>query len=251
MATEEALIDTQEGLLSYAQGGIHIPGLQVRRLSNGGMEMAVVVKGTRSGGTLEEELRTDASAAGSLLVANGHAPYSVLAATRSVFSGNTFAGTAKAPVAAPPTTSPEWMLWNGEAAGGKSYVMLEASCVSISGTLGLGLAIMGGVGTIAETVNPTAYASSVIAGTAGSVGTSNARIVNNPTILSTPAYHTLATRDQVSAVSVGSGLTADLAGKYIVPPGFGFAFEVVAPAGTNALFAVSFVWAQLQLTLTG
>ena len=249
MATEEAMIDTQDGLLSYIHSGIHIPGLQVRRLSNGGMEMAVVIKGTRSGGTIEGEVRTDAAGRGSVLVASGHAPYSVLSAARAVYAGNTYAGTAKAPVAAPPTTSPEWMLWNGEPSTGKTYVMLEAGCISISGTLGLGLALLGGVGLIAETVNPTAYASSVIAAASGTPGGSAARIVNNPTILSTPAYHALATRDQVSAVSVGSGLTANLEGKYLVPPGFGFALEVLAPAGTAALFAVSFVWAELQLTL--
>ena len=171
--------------------------------------------------------------------------YSKQSIERRIFAGNTFAGTAKAPVVAPPTTSPEWMLWNGEGAGGKKYVILEAACTLISGTTGLGLALLGGVGKIPETANPTAYASSVIASTGGSNAVTNARIVNNATLLSTPAYHVLAQQDQTAVDGLGLGLVAKLEGKYAIPPGYGFALEVFGETGTTALFAVSFVWIEM------
>jgi len=153
-----------------------------------------------------------------------------------------------APAAAPPTTSPGWVLWNGNA--DDSLVLLSVGCISISGTLGLGLSMVGGV-TKQEQLDATmvAYSGVVEGNSAGGNQGSGCRIVSNPTILGTPAYEIIAARDQVSAVSVGSGLVADLKGSVIVPPQFGYALELVAPVGTSALFTVSFKFAKVRLRL--
>ena len=245
---ETSAIDGSAAVQAYLNGHGGIKGRHVRRTFKGEMEMTVTIQALRKGTTEEQELQTDAGGAQALLTTLGQAPYGALAAARSIFCGNSLAGTAIAPEVAPPTTSPAWMLWNGEGVGGKSYVLLECAAVLISGVAGLGLSLMGGVGLSAETVNPTNYSGAVIGSTSGGVG-SKARIGQNVTLLSTPAYNILKTADQTSSNGVGNGVEANLEGKYVVPPGFAFALEVVGETGTTALFAVSFLWAEIQLDL--
>jgi hypothetical protein len=195
-----------------------------------------------------ESVQAGGDSMGNQRVVLANAEYAELSIARKIYVANSFAGTAKAPVAAPPTTSPEWALWNGDAT--KTLIMLSCGIISISGTLGLGLSMLGAV-TIQAQLDATmsAYASSVIKGASGQAGDANVRVVNNPTILGTPAWDVLAARDQVSAVSVGSGLQVDLKGAFIVPPQFAFCLEVLAPPGTAALFAVGFRFASVNVEL--
>jgi hypothetical protein len=196
-----------------------------------------------------ESIQAGSDSMGNQRVVLGNAEYAELGIARKIYIANSLAGTAFAPAAAPPTTSPSWCLWNGDTR--RSLVMLSCGIISISGTLGLGLSMVGAV-TIQAQLDATmaAYSGAVVKGASGQAGDANCRVVNNPTILGTPAYDILAARDQVSAVSVGSGLVADLKGAFIVPPGFAFVLEPVAPLGTTALFAVSFRFASLDLELT-
>jgi hypothetical protein len=177
--------------------------------------------------------------------------YAQLAKQRRIFAANTGAGTAVAPVAAPPTTTATWGLFNGEDPGGKSYALLMVTATSISGTLGLGMSLLGTVAVAAVTgTKPTAYASSHFSSLSGGVGGgSKAVFAAAVTMVGTPAWVTLASRDQASAVSVGSGLVANLEGMLIVPPQFVGAATVLAPLGTTALFSVGFVWAEVELDL--
>lgn len=193
-------------------------------------------------------LRADSR--GSLRAVLGNAEYAELASRGEIFTANTLAGTAKAPVVAPPTTSPEWVLWNGHPT--KTMIPLRASAVLISGTSGVGLSLMGGV-TTQEQLEATmaAYAGVVIGRTDGGGNDSQARIANNPTIVGTPAYDVLAAKDMLAQDAVGLGLTAELKGAYAVPPKFGFALEVVGETGTTALYAVSFTFALIELARAG
>jgi hypothetical protein len=50
-------------------------------------------------------------------------------------------------------------------------------------------------------------------------------------------------------VEVGSGLTADLDGMYIIEPGVCLGGVVLAPTGTSALFGMGFIWGELDLDL--
>lgn len=175
--------------------------------------------------------------------------YAQLTKQRRVFCATTGAGTAIAPVTAMPTTAATWALFNGEAATGKSYAVLSAFAYSVSGTLGLGMALLGTVAIAPVTgTKPTAYASSVTTSFTGS-GSTNAIFAQNVTMVGTPAWAVLAARDQVSAVSVGSGLTADVKGMLLIPPQYVGAFTVIAPTGTSALFGVGVVWAEVDLDL--
>ena len=195
-----------------------------------------------------ESIQAGADSLGNLRVALGNAEYAELGINRKIYVANMYAGTAKAPATAPPTTSPEWVIWNGDPS--RTMIPLQATVVSISGTLGLGMSLLAAV-TIQEQLDATmaAYSGAVVKGANGQAGDANVRVVNNPTILGTPAWHAVATRDQVSAVSVGSGLVADLKGAFVVPPKFGFCLEPMAPVGTSALFAISVLFASLLVEL--
>jgi hypothetical protein len=177
--------------------------------------------------------------------------YATLAKARRIYGATTGTGTAVAPVQAVPTTAAAWGLFNGEDPGGKSYAILFAGCHSISGTLGLGLALLGTVATAPVTgTKPTAYANAQVSSLSGSKSLSAAVLASAVTlVVPQPAWITLAARDQVSAVSVGSGLVADVKGMLVIPPQYVGGFTVLAPAGTTALFGIDLVWAELELDL--
>lgn len=149
-----------------------------------------------------------------------------------------------------PTTNALYALWNGEATGGKSYVIEQIACVSGSGTLGLGMSII-------AAVTKTPQSSAVSAGTgtvgpaslSGSAQTSAAVMGNNITLAdAAPCWTVVASRDQVSAVSVGSGLVANVDGLFIVRPGCCLGLNVFAPTGTTAKFGFNVIWSELQLS---
>lgn len=158
--------------------------------------------------------------------------------------------TYKAPIQAIPTTTATWALYNGEPDGGKSYLVEIAACFSVSGTLGLGLSLLGGVTKTRQSAAVAAYSGTVLDSLSGGAMNSRAALGNAVTLANTPVWVPLESRDQVSAVSVGSGLVAkDLAGRFLVRPGCCFALDVMAPVGTTALFGVAVAWSELQLDL--
>lgn len=183
---------------------------------------------------------------GALLVSQAGPKYSALSRNGRVFGATFGTGTAIAPVQAVPTTAAAWDLYNGEADGGRDYYILQVAAHSVSGTLGLGMGLLGCVSLARQTTVPTDYASSIKSSLSGGPFDSRAIFDQDQTITGgTPAWQLLASRDQVSAVSVGSGLVAVVDGMMRVQPGHIAGFSVIAPVGTSALFGVSVIWAEL------
>lgn len=182
---------------------------------------------------------------GGLIMAQGGPPYAWLARNNRIFGATFGTGTAIAPVSAVPTTAAAWDVYNGEPDGGRDLYILLVSAHSVSGTLGLGMSLLGCVSLVRQTTVPTDYASSIKTSMCGGPFDSKAIFDQDQTITGgTPAWINLAARDQVSAVSVGSGVNARVDGFMKVPPGHIAGFTVLAPAGTAALFGVSVVWAE-------
>ena len=187
---------------------------------------------------------------GSLLVSEWLPKYARLAAAGRLFAVDTHAGTAKAPVVAAPTTSPEWGLYNFSQ--DDMLVVLEAAATIKSGTQGLGLALMMATALGLQTAVTSDYAASVKNATDGTARKGEFYITNNPTLIGgTPPWHVVAADDGsvVAQVNIGSGLVANnLEGKFCARPGGGMvAMEVVGPTGTTALFSVSFLVAMIPL----
>jgi hypothetical protein len=184
---------------------------------------------------------------GSLFVSQFEPKYMEFARARRLYGANTGAGTAIAPVTAVPTTAAAWALYNPTTSS-RILVPLKVYCYSVSGTLGLGMSLLAAIPPSVVATAPTAYASSVNNSISPNAQTSTA-IFGQGVTIAAPVWNVLAARDQVSAVSVGSGLSADTDGMFLIEPGFCLAATVLAPAGTSALFGVGFIWGELDLDL--
>lgn len=185
----------------------------------------------------------------SLFIGELEPKYMEFARTRRLYGANTGAGTATAPVQALPTTTASWALYN-PATNTRVLVPLRAYCWSVSGTTGLGLAMLiGNLTTVVATASiPTAYTDSVSAAIMPNSAATNA-IFGSAVTVPAPTWNVAAARSQVAAIEVGSGLSAELHGMYIVEPGFALVGDVLAPAGVTALFGFGFIWGELDLDL--
>lgn len=176
-------------------------------------------------------------------------PYARLALEGALFAIDMSGGTAKAPVTAMPTTSPEWGLYN--ASSDKHMIVLRAICNLASGTAGLGLSICGTVAIGQQTAVSADYTGTVKSCLNGSQGQPDVWLANNPTLIGgTPAWHAFeGTKvNTVGTNSVGDTLVAKIDGMLVAPPnGYMAAFEVVGETGTTALYDVQFIVAMLKL----
>ena len=184
---------------------------------------------------------------GGLHVQTVNPKYLEYARSQRLYAASTGAGTAIAPDASLPTTTAKWALYNGDT--GKYLVVLKITAHSVSGTLGLGMSLLAGLSSTAQASAASAYASSVHkAITPGSPAT-NAVFSQNVTLAGAPIWVNVGSRDQVSAVSVGSGIVADVEGLFVIPPTYALGMTVLAPTGTTALFNVGVVYATADLAL--
>ena len=166
---------------------------------------------------------------------------------RRLYGANTGAGAALAPVTALPTTTATWILYN-PTSNNRVFVPLRAYCWGVSGTLGLGMALLLGAPNDVVATAPTLHASSVNkALMPKSQGTS--AIFGSAATIAAPVWNVMEARSQVSAVEVGSGLVTDIKGMYLIEPGYGLAGAVLAPVGTTALFGFGLIWGELDLTM--
>ena len=189
---------------------------------------------------------------GGLHIAQVSLRKSELARRGRMFGATSATGTAIAPVAAVPTTAAAWALYNAEPDGGRWYHIDTAFCWGVSGTLGLGMALLVTVPMVKQAAVVADYTASILGSLSGGVAqdgapaASRARFTQALTLTGPQSpWITVGARSQVAAVEVGSGIVAELDGKFVIPPGFFFGMTVLAPGGTNALFGVGCTWAEL------
>ena len=176
-------------------------------------------------------------------------PYAQLAAAGKVFTFDMSAGTAKAPVVAMPTTSPEWGLYNASVTD--TLILISVSVSQVSGTSGLGLAIVGAAGIGVQTAVTADFTSAVKSATNGTSSKPEAFIDNNPTLIGgTPAWHAFAGTNGsgTASIAVGDSVVADIGGLLVAPPGGHMVgLEVVGPVGTTALYDIQAIVAMVRL----
>jgi hypothetical protein len=169
-------------------------------------------------------------------------------------SGRRFTGvfstTGIAPVQAVPTTAAAWALYNGDPA--KSYVIDNINGALLSGTAGVGGAFLCIVAPLNAAV--AAAAGSAVGSRSGSNMSSKAVLGINYTLsaLSTNVQWGFveAVVSPSAALGAGSGgITADVHGRIIVPPGKVLGISLVAPAGTTPLYLAGVTWHEVELDL--
>lgn len=159
-----------------------------------------------------------------------------------------------APVTAVPTTTATFLLFNGEAAGGKSYFIDTAYAFLASGTNGVGGALLGAVTLSAQQaagVLPAAYASTVVSSLSGKSGGTKGVLANAWTIVGgTPSWGVLAKSEAAAGATIGANvLLANLDGGIVVPPQYGLALTVLSGTGTTALYGVGVSWDEIEADL--
>lgn len=172
--------------------------------------------------------------------------YFTLMGRRYAASAGTHAGIA--PVTAVPTTAGAWVLYN-PLGSGRIAVIDRVGSWSVSGTLGIGLALLCAVTKENQTTIPVDVALSIKGNLlAGAPNTQMILGVNLTMVVATPAWCVVGTRAQLGEVAVGAGISSppEFAGTRAIPPGHAFAMTHLSPAGTTPLFGVSVEWHELD-----
>jgi hypothetical protein len=157
---------------------------------------------------------------------------------------------AQAPVQDVPTTAAAYALWNGEAAGGKTYVVDAVSWWQASGTAGAGASLLAGVSSVVQAAAVAAGTGTVIKSASGSSLSSKATLGAAVTLSGAPAWMAVSGNQEPTTAGVGSGQPLQiLSGLFIVPPGFCLGLHFLAPAGTASKFSAAPMWHEIELDL--
>jgi hypothetical protein len=157
---------------------------------------------------------------------------------------------AVAPVAALPTTTAHLSLWNGEAPGGKSYV-IDAVGTMLNASAGAAINI--GVAAQLNTTNPIANPAGALAikslsGKANYGGKGNAKA--SVTVTNDSAWHEIGTQlICANTANITLAVEFPVYGRYIVPPQGMFSLASLCNAAGTATAQPIIFWHEVQLTL--
>ena len=191
------------------------------------------------------KVKIQSTKAGDLYVAQG-----LPAGTVATLSGAGYQAMATAAIAAlvvRPSTTAAFTLWNGESAGGKSYVIERVMChqlVSTAAQARFGIWLCSHpIGMAAVTADITAIKS-----TSGkSAYGGSARLDNGATVADDGWFPWGDSVDvEPTGVLPGAQISAEVNGRIIVPPTAGLSAHVVASL-VGDTFTLGFHWYELQL----
>lgn len=156
-------------------------------------------------------------------------------------------GTGVAPVAAFPTTAAHLSLWNGEAAGGKSYIISAVGAVCTTTVAAAASAsLLAHLGTATEASPAGALVIKGLSGK-GYRGTGNAKA--SVTIANSGVWHPVGPSvNTPNTANIGLGVYQDVYGRYVVPPGQIFSLATLNATAAGA-FSPFIIWHEAQLIL--
>ncbi len=200
------------------------------------------------GDGVERPLRL--SERGSLVTARYEPDYASLAAAGRVYTAQ-FGVVADgvASVTDIPTTGGHFCLYNGASASSAAPInlhILSVGFASVSGTIGIGAFLVGGVSGGAQASAVTTTAGYLLKSTSGSTRATSATADSTLTLTTAPAWSILGNYNGVSGVGIGFGSVLDVKGMFIVPPTYVFALAVVSPTGTTPKFTASITYAEVE-----
>ena len=201
-----------------------------------------------------QEIETLYNSRGDMLVAQSLPDMAELVRMGNVWSMRTATGSAFNAVAAFPTTLAATTLYNGEAAGGKSYIILSAFCstiVTAAAATQYSLICQVTPSALGISTAPTHSATTTLL-TSNSGKTTYAGLAKravNVTTFFTDGWQVIGTQGGGAAANVGLGVYADLKGMFVIPPGGSFGLNVVAGTVNTDGTVVGCTWAEVQLYL--
>lgn len=158
--------------------------------------------------------------------------------------------TAVAPVVALPTTTAQLSIWNGEQAGGKSYVidsLIGMVAVSAAAATGVGFAGMLNKGAVTKPTNDLAPATAAF-GLAGHPYAGKA-VVDLAATVGDDGWHPIGNAVVGPASQVALPFEVPVYGLYIIPPGGMFSMAVLANTVTTITVKMGLRWHEVKLDL--
>ncbi len=251
MPGEEVMIDTPLGIRAYLNGGAGLPGIRVIRSSTGGEKMAVVSEGRiRSGDDVGQERAIALDADNAQFVVQAGTPYAEL--TRLGGGYSAIATAAVAALVVRPSTVAMFTLWNGETAGGKSYVIDRLFTHNLVSTNALSFFGIWACVHPAGMTNPgedIAASASNVTGNSGKGYNGQAVVGVEETVVNNGWYPwTNSVEVTTATILPGAHLVAEVAGRLIVPPQGGISLQIVCSLATQT-FTTGLSWYEVQLKL--
>lgn len=213
--------------------------------------MAVRQEGrVRSGATVGDDQALQATENGDLYVAQGMPPYAEITRQGGGFSAIQTAATAGLVVR--PTTVSAITIWNGEAAGGKSYVidrLFTHNLVSTAAETFFGIWACVHPAGMTDPGEDVAASATNVTGNTGKVYSGLAVMAVAETIVNN-GWYPWGSGQRVEAAGVlpGAHADVDVAGRLIVPPQGGISVQIVSGV-VGDTFTSGLSWWEMQLAL--
>ena len=172
--------------------------------------------------------------------------YAELARARVLYGANNGSAVGLANVAAIPTTTASYALYNGSAT--KHAVVLKIAIMATTITAPEDFALIAGLSPTAQASAETKYASSLALAITPGSSAPESYLTDAVTLAGTPLWITLGSNSS-STPLLGAAVTAWVDGLFIVPPSFALGIDIVGSSGSTPLFDVDILWAELQLDL--
>ncbi len=168
--------------------------------------------------------------------------------------GNSYVGgttTAIAPVAAIPTTAAHLSIFNGEPAGGKSYIIQRASFVCV---VSAAAAIVQQLLCCQTTVAVTSITGTTGLGPkslSGRTSNSAATVLSAVTIVNNGVWHPIgpSVNGAAATATIGMGADWDANGLYVIPPGGQFCLAVLCSAAGSCTNQIYCTWHECLVAL--
>lgn len=201
-----------------------------------------------------QEAQTLYNMRGDLLVAQSLPDHAELARLGNVWTMRTATASAFNAVAALPTTLAAAILYNGEPAGGKSYVILSAWCTTIvtaaaATQYSLICQVLPSPLGVATAPTHSATTTLVTSRSGKSAYPGLAKRAVNVTTFFTDGWEVIGTQGGGAAANIGLGVFAELKGSIVIPPAGALGLNVLAGTVNTAGMIVGCTWAEVQLAL--
>jgi len=189
-----------------------------------------------------------------LLMAQSLPPYAELVRLGNTWTMRTATASAFNLVAALPTTLAAAILYNGEAAGGKSYVVHSIFVTSIVTTtaltpMSLLAQVLPNAGNSATAPTHSATTTLLTSNSGKSGYGGNARRAVNVTTFFTDLWQVVGAGTGAATASIATGVYADVGGGLIIPPAGALGLNVIAGTVATASGIIGCTWSECQLDL--
>ena len=191
---------------------------------------------------------------GDFLIAQSLPPYADLVRLGNTWTMRTATASAFNLVAALPTTLATAILYNGEASGGKSYVIHSAFVTTIVTTTALTSVsllaqILPNNGNSATAPTHSATTTLLTSNSGRQSYGGNARRAINVTTFFTDLWQVIGQGHGAATASIATGAFGEVGGQIIIPPGGALGLNAIAGTVATAAGIIGCTWSEVQLDI--